>query len=261
MFDLEKEKKSTAKLIDELHTQFVEMGQIKTRFDSEKFTVGKEGNFVASQFHSLMRQYRLAIQETRRMLLDYEEAKRKVEYLLKEADYRNNKKDYETNIPETKKELSKIEHIDIETNRQEMRMKALEISIQGRLWRMNDFETLRKRLIEINDGKAPTNEQFQAEQPEYYRWFIAKKMVQQMQQQATGITEGMIEAHEMAARKPILSDSKMKIKSLMSKTSQGQILFDIDALHASAFLDCDNLKQMEKSLEEKYKAMISPKLD
>ena len=56
-------KKISLKYIDkqfnELKEQFIEMGQLKSNFDIEKFTVKKEGGFIAHNFHFLMRQYLL----------------------------------------------------------------------------------------------------------------------------------------------------------------------------------------------------------
>ena len=41
---------------NELKKQFLEMSQLKSDFDIEKFTVKKEGHFIAHNFHFLMRQ-------------------------------------------------------------------------------------------------------------------------------------------------------------------------------------------------------------
>ena len=51
------EETDTNDFLDELQDQFIEMGQLKSDFDVEKFTVRKEGNFLAHNFHFLMRQY------------------------------------------------------------------------------------------------------------------------------------------------------------------------------------------------------------
>ena len=66
-------------LLEELQQHFIEMGQLKSDFDIEKFTVRKEGNFLAHNFHFLMRQYSLTLTELRRMLLDREEQRRYIE--------------------------------------------------------------------------------------------------------------------------------------------------------------------------------------
>ena len=63
-------------LLTELQEQFIEMGQLKSDFDVEKFTVKKEGNFLCHNFHFLMRQYSLTVTEMRRMLLEREEKRR-----------------------------------------------------------------------------------------------------------------------------------------------------------------------------------------
>ena len=70
---------NTEDFLEELQRQFIEMGQLKSDFDIEKFTVKKEGNFLAHNFHFLMRQYSLTLTELRRMLLEREEHRRYVE--------------------------------------------------------------------------------------------------------------------------------------------------------------------------------------
>ena len=59
------------------------MGQLKSDFDVEKFTVRKEGNFLAHNFHFLMRQYSITLTELRRMILNREEMSRYVKKFQK----------------------------------------------------------------------------------------------------------------------------------------------------------------------------------
>jgi len=239
-------------VMDDIHEQLVEMGQIKTQFDIEKFTVGKEGDFVASQFHFLMRQYRFAVQETRRILVDYEKAQREVEFLKKEYRYREAGDDYEVSSPATRARLYEIEHLDLEILTQESLMRSLEIDITGKIRVIAGFETMRQALIKENGGKPPTNEQYQAEQPAYYEWLLSRKVLQELQARQTGLSLGLIDAHYMAARDPLLDDSKMKITPIV--TDLGRLL--LDDIHKKGLRSCDGVLKELKIPQNARKELI-----
>src|SRR3990167_3401476 len=69
----------TSALEEEIHQQCIEMGQLKTDFDIQKYTIASKGPFIASQFHMLMRQYGLCKYELKRMAYDREELNRRIE--------------------------------------------------------------------------------------------------------------------------------------------------------------------------------------
>ena len=182
----------------ELAQQFMEMGQLKSEFDMEKFTVKKEGNFIAHEFHFLMRQYHLALYETKRMLLDKEEKRRLI------LEYNNNTEDRVFVLTDKGKELK---HIDIEIKREENNIFLLDISLANKIPMVEYFEKLRLKLIELNDNKVPTNKQYQEEEPEYWKWFIKKKALTQFKQRQTGISEGTWEAIDHMEEKPVINEN------------------------------------------------------
>ena len=47
--------------IDEAHDDMLEMAQLKSDFDADKFTRAKEGPFIAHQFHFVMRRIQMCI--------------------------------------------------------------------------------------------------------------------------------------------------------------------------------------------------------
>jgi len=195
---------------ERLMPEFREMGQIKTNFDSEKFTAGKEGRFIACQFHMLMRQYRLYMQQTIEWMIEYEELKRKREFIKKEFAFRRGEGEYSTSAGAMKLELRGMEHLDLEDLRCQNQMQGREIDIWGRLQVMQHFEKLRIEIIRQNDGKVPTNEEFQAEQPEYYHWFLQSDIFKEILERNTGIRCGTTESALQSARKPILPGSSMQ---------------------------------------------------
>jgi hypothetical protein len=162
---------------NELHEQFIEMGQLKSDFDIDKFTIASKGEFPAHQFHMLMRQYSLALYESIRMLIEKEEKLRNID-------------DIENDI--TKIETGKYKELEILKLKNEIML--LEISLQNKLCMVNTFEKSRNILIEQNGGKPFTNEEYQAEEPVFWEWNLKQKALNQASQARTGIQEGIWEA-------------------------------------------------------------------
>ena len=67
----------------------------------------------------------------------------------------------------------------------------LELSLKDRYERCTHFEKCRQKLIDLNDGKPPTNEQYQAEVPKYWKWFLKRTAVMQARERQTGVHEGV----------------------------------------------------------------------
>lgn len=153
---------------NELKEQFIEMGQLKSDFDIEKYTVMKQGKFIAHQFHFLMRQYVFAQSEMRRMLIEKERKQRKIKKLKKEQP-----EDYDLDIMNLENELD-----------------LLDVTMVNKIMMCLRFEQARKQIIKNNNGKVPTNEDHQKEEPEYWKWFIQQKAKEQLSQAKTGIHEG-----------------------------------------------------------------------
>ena len=156
---------------DDLKSQFVEMAQLKSDFDMEKFTVMSKGGFIAHQFHMLMRQYSLALYEVRRMTLDREE------------HLRNLAKLEGGEVPGDK-------YQDVEIARLKNEIDLLELSLVNKLAMISHFEKLRLVLIDKNGGEI-TNEQYQAEEPEYWEWNLKRLALEQLNASQTGIDAGV----------------------------------------------------------------------
>lgn len=167
---IEKYDKLKAKF-SELKTEFLEMGRLKSDFDIEKFTVKKEGNFIAHNYHFLLRQYSLAMYEAKRMYLDKEEKVR----LIKDLTDKKEK------------------NWDIEVFRAENEIDMLDLNLRNKIGMLDHFEVCRVKLIELNDGVAPTDKQYQDEEPAYWQWYLEKKAVHQLRERQTGVTEGVWE--------------------------------------------------------------------
>jgi len=198
-------KKISLKYVDdkfnELKNQFIEMGQLKSNFDIEKFTIKKEGNFIAHNFHFLMRQYHLALYEAKRMLLDKEEKLKKLK------DYESREERGETTIFVFTEKGKEEKYIDIEIKRIMNEIDLLEITMTNKICMVDYFEKCRIKLIEINGGKAPTNKQYQTEEPAYWKWFLQKKSLNQFKARETGIEQGIWDTIDMVEETPVINEN------------------------------------------------------
>lgn len=193
----------------ELKEQFIEMGQLKSDFDIEKFTVKKEGHFIAHQFHFLMRQYSLALYELRRMLYDREEKlRRRKEYSAKLEQ------DINTIIVLGEKGQEE-KYTDIEIGRLTNEIDLLEISMANKLAMVTYFEKARKEIIKLN-GREITNKQYQEEVPAYWRWYLSNRAVWQAKEKITGIREGVWENIDHLEQ-PALLNPAFQVLMLSSK--------------------------------------------
>lgn len=200
------------KKYNELKEQFLEMSQIKSDFDIEKFTVKKEGHFIAHNFHFLMRQYSLALSELRRMNIDRKEKLRNIEKLELFID--KNKTVFHDKIVY---EFYKIEingkkkYADLEIERLINELDMLDLNITNKAIMCDRFDKARKKIIEMNNGKPPTNKQYQEEEPEYWSWQLKRKAIWQHQERGTGISEGVWENIEHLEQ-PALINPKFQIQ-------------------------------------------------
>ena len=198
-------KKISLKYVDEkfneLKNQFIEMGQLKSDFDIEKFTIKKEGNFIAHNFHFLMRQYHLALYEARRMLLNKEEKLRKLK------EYEDKEERGETTVFVFGEHGKEEKYIDIEIRRLKNEIDLLEVSMTNKICMVDYFEKCRNALIKLNGGKAPTNKQYQNEEPKYWEFIIKRKALNQHKQRATGISEGLWDVIDQAEELPVLNEN------------------------------------------------------
>ena len=194
-------------LLTELQEQFIEMGQLKSDFDVEKFTVKKEGNFLCHNFHFLMRQYSLTVTEMRRMLLEREEKRRTAVKYQKMMD------EGETMVPVLREHASGAEEfygtedvwLDLEQARIWNQIKALEVTMTNKIAMIRKFEECRKELIRQNGGKTFTNAEYQAETPKYWKWFFERLVLRQIKAHATGISTGTWENIDMLERTALIN--------------------------------------------------------
>jgi hypothetical protein len=201
---------------NELKDQFMEMGQLKSDFDIEKFTVKKEGNFIAHNFHFLMRQYSLALSELRRMLIEKEEIERKIDEV---KDKGKSKILIYTNDGQKEK------YADLYLKELINQLDMVELNIVNKAMMVRGFEACRLKLIELNEGTPPTNEQYQREEPEYLKWILQSIALRQIKQHNSGITEGTWTNIDMLEEPPLIN-SEFQVKMLDDKN-----MLNLDEAH------------------------------
>ena len=202
------EETDTNDFLDELQDQFIEMGQLKSDFDVEKFTVRKEGNFLAHNFHFLMRQYSITLTELRRMILNREEMSRYVKKFQKLLD-----EGVETTWVVVPGEGRDEKWVDIELARWWNEMKSMEVTMTNKIAMVRKFEEVRQKLIEMNGGKPPTNKEYQEETPKYWKWHMEKLALWQIKAHATGISRGVWENIDLMERQALI-DPEFQVKVL-----------------------------------------------
>ena len=211
----DKNGQTSEELLDELQDQFIEMGQLKSDFDIEKFTIKKEGNFLCHNFHFLMRQYSITLTELRRMLLEREEKRRTAEKYQKLMD------DGETLVPVLREHASGAEEfygtedvwLDLEQASLWNQIRALEVTMTNKITMVRKFEECRKVLIKQNGGKPFTNADYQQEVPIYWKWFFERLVLWQIKSHATGIPKATWENIDLLER-PALINPAFQVKML-----------------------------------------------
>jgi len=177
-------------LFRELKGQFEEMGQLKSNFDIEKFTIKKEGNFIAHQFHFLMRQYSLTLSEAKRMWIDRERLQRKLNKLVDSAE-----EDADLDVMDTQRQID-----------------DLDLQLVNKTKSLDYYEVCRKELIKRNGGEI-TNEQYQEEMPDYWAWRMKQLALQESNERQTGIKAGTWDVMEQLEA-PAITNPSFQVQML-----------------------------------------------
>lgn len=199
---------SAKALYAQIEAECLEMGQLKSQFDIEQFTINSQGPFPAHQYHFLMRQYSLALLELRRLYNDRErltERRRMWQCGLLAADFE--KSLFPSN---------EIEECDIQ-------IAMLDLSIVNKRSMCEHFEKCRRALVEQH-GKEFTNEEYQAEEPSYWLSQFNNMARSYQLQQMTGVPEGVWKSIAMANAEPLLTKEyrlglPVKAKEVIDQTT------------------------------------------
>tara|TARA_Y100000361_G_C11154578_1_gene343259 strand:- start:201 stop:1046 length:846 start_codon:yes stop_codon:yes gene_type:complete len=213
-------KEEVTSWIADARQDMLEMAQLKSDLDCDQFTRGKQGPFLAHQFHFIMRQYTFALHELRRMMIDNERRKRRKQELIDK--YGENGR------------TESGDWVDLKLYEIQNEIELEEISQVNKRSICINCEKIRQKLIELNGGKPFTNEQYQQEEPEYWKWEFSRKIVQQARQSQTGVQEGVWINLDHLEQPPLLNPAH----EVSLKDETGSIEFD----------DC--VQRVEQGIEE-----------
>lgn len=176
---------------DKLRERFVEFAQRKSDFQIEKFIACSDGTIPSHQYRHVLAQMRIALTELKRRIIDRERRDRKRNRAL-EQRY----EDYDLDVAEAETEMGSLTY-DIDS-------KLIEVNMYARI-----LEQLEK-----DHGKPFTNEDYQNDEPEYWRRRFARQIHDSITDRETGCGQGNLIAMREACTNTILPDSPNKIDIL-----------------------------------------------
>lgn len=165
----------------------LEMARLKSGFDVKYFTVESVGPFPAHQFHMLMRQQSLAMLELKRLLIDRESLSRDI------YQYENSREEERIGF-----------YPDLEIEKAKNEIDSLELSIRNKLAMVEAFEGFRQKLIKEHGDEQFTDEEYQNEEPLYWKWKFQKMVNHYQLQNATGVPEGLWNNIDMAGEQSMI---------------------------------------------------------
>lgn len=211
-------------LFTELKGQFEEMGQLKSNFDIEKFTIKKEGNFIAHNFHFLMRQYSLTLSEAKRMYIEREKLQRKLNKLVD----------------------SKEEDSDLDSMETQRQIDDLDLQLVNKTKSLDYYEICRLELIKRN-GREITNEQYQAEMPDYWAWRMKQLALQETNERQTGIKAGTWDIFEQIEA-PAITNPNFQVKMLTDNGNVPLLDWNREIEERKGFTE--RVKLIDQTIEE-----------
>jgi len=224
-----KKHEEYTKLFEKLKEQFMEMGRLKSDFDIEKFTVKAKGEGLpAHQFHMLMRQYRFAVSEAKRMYIEKERLQRKLNKLIE----------------------SKPEDYDLDSMDLQRQIDDLDIDLVNKKGMIDGFEVCRQELIREN-GEPFTDKQYQQEEPKYWEMHLKKQALAQLRERTTGIKEGTTEAIGWLEQPTLLEGSPNQVKMLMDNGNFDRINWEREIQETNGYQDRVELIDKAKEAQKK----------
>lgn len=169
---------------EKLRNTFAEFAQRKSNFQIEKFVACSDGMIPSHQYRHVLAQLRVALTELKRRVVDRERRDRKRNRAL-EQRY----EDYDLDVAEAETEIE-----------------SLTYDIDSKLIEINQYAQILEHL-EKEHGKPFTNEEYQADEPEYWRRRFAQQLHDSVVDRETGCGQSNLVAMREACCDPILPNS------------------------------------------------------
>ncbi len=176
---------------EKLSGQFAEFAQRKSNFQVEKFVACSDSTIPSHMYRHTLVQMRVALTELKRRIVDRERQIR-----IRDRGDRLVSPDRDLDVAEAETEIE-----------------SLTYDIDSKLIEVNQYARILGHL-ESEHGKPFTNEEFQADEPEYWRQRFARQVYDSMVDRRTGCGQGNMIAMREACYPPILPGSKNQIEEL-----------------------------------------------
>ncbi|MEA3281680.1 MAG: hypothetical protein U9Q68_03835 [Euryarchaeota archaeon] len=176
---------------DHIQDRFREFAQRTSNFQIEKFVACSDSQIPSHQYRHVLVQMRVALTELRRRLTERERAERKQARAIEHKPI-----DYDLDVAEA---ITEIEHLGY--------------GIDAKLIEINKYAEIMTQL-EKEHGKPFTNEEYQADEPEYWRRRLAQQLHDAVVDRQTGCgTSNLVAMREACCESP-LPGSKNRIDVL-----------------------------------------------
>ena len=176
---------------EKLRGQFSEFAQRKSDFQVEKFVACSDSTIPSHMYRHTLVQMRVALTELKRRIVERERQ-------IRTRDRANEQRydDYDLDIAAADTEIE-----------------SLTYDIDSKLIEVNQYARILEHL-EKEHGGAFTNEEFQADEPDYWRQRFARQVYDSITDRHTGCGQGNMVAMREACYPPILPGSRNQIEEL-----------------------------------------------
>ncbi len=176
---------------EKMRSQFKEFAQRKSDFQIEKFVACSDSTIPTHMYRHTLTQMRVALTELKRRIVDRERQIR----IRKRAD------DCQTG------------DWDLDVAAAETEIESLTYDIDSKLIEINQYARILEQL-ESEHGKPFTNEEYQANEPEYWRQRFARQVYDSIVDRRTGCGQGNMIAMREACYPTIIPGSINRIGEL-----------------------------------------------
>ena len=176
---------------EKLRGQFQEFAQRKSDFQIEKFIACSDSTIPTHMYRHTLAQMRVALTELKRRIIDRERQTRARDRAQEQAP----------------------DDWDLDVAAAETEIESLTYDIDSKLIEVNQYAQILEHL-EKEHGKPFTNEEYQADEPEYWRRRFARQLYDSIIDRQTGCGQGNMVAMREACYPPILPGSMNQIEEL-----------------------------------------------
>ena len=183
------------------------MAQGRTNFQLEKF-IGLNTHNLSVTFEHILKERRIMASGYMGKLIEMKERVREFDWKWGNHQDKTQPLIYDVGTESGKKVLC---WYDLEELNLTHYLRSSELEIRDRLHQMEHMDKMMDKLVEQNDGVAPTREQFLVENEEYWDTRLAEQALDDLMASRTGISVGNIQAMRRASG-PAMVDPKNELK-------------------------------------------------